>query len=217
MKVLGITGGVGAGKSTVLSYLREAYGAAVIQCDETARSLQSPGGACYEQLVSLLHTWKRDGNADILFLPDGSFNRKELAARLFADPQLLQEVNRIVHPAVKEQVKQQIREAAAAGYPFTVVEAALLLEEHYDEGICDEIWYIHTDEQVRMQRLSEQRGYSNEKSRAIMAAQKPEAYFRRRCALTVDNSSTNVQNTFDQIDKGLIEHGFVHNSQRKQR
>ncbi len=224
MKVLGITGGVGAGKSTVLNYLKCQYGATVIQCDEVAGKLQEPGGLCYQQLLDLLTDKDQDMQSDNgsgkaaenrspdgtgLIGADGCFNRKMLAAILFADQELLQRVNAIVHPAVRREVSGLVAAAEKEGAPFAVVEAALLLEEKYDQDICDEVWYIFADEDIRCRRLKKQRGYSEEKSRSIMAAQQSERVFRARCALCVDNSSENVQNTFDQIDKGLKEHGFV--------
>ena len=88
------------------------------------------------------------------------------------------------------------------------VEAALLLEDHYDE-ICDEIWYVHTDDAVRIKRLQESRGYSEEMSPRMLAIQKNECDFRAACQLVIDNSSDIVQNTYEQMDKGLREHGFL--------
>ena len=89
-----------------------------------------------------------------------------------------------------------------------VIEAALLLEEHYDQ-ICDEIWYVYTQESVRRQRLQESRGYSDEKITQMMKTQLPDAYFREHCQFVVDNSSDNVENTYEQIDEGLRKHGIL--------
>ena len=201
MKVLGITGGVGAGKSTVLDYLRETYSARVIQCDEAARELQEPGGSCYQPMVELF------GQQAVL--PDGQLKRSEIARLVFGDRNLLERLNRIVHPKVKEYVAEEIRRERAGGKTsLMVIEAALLLEERYDL-LCDEIWYIHTEEKIRRQRLKKSRGYTDEKITGIMAAQKPDEYFREHCQFVVDNSSDNVENTYEQIDKGLREHGIL--------
>ncbi len=208
MKVLGITGGVGAGKSTVLAYMRDAYQAKLILCDEVGAELQMPGGACYEPMRQLL--------GDVYIHADGTWNRPALAAALFADEKVRHGVNAIVHPAVKTEVRRLLRAYEREGAKLAVVEAALLLEDHYNE-ICDEIWYIHTDREVRIARLMASRGYSRQKAEDIMSRQLSDETFSARCALTVDNSDENVQNTYDQIDKGLRTHGFLYDSQREQR
>lgn len=208
MKILGITGGVGAGKSTVLSYLRDTYDAKLILCDEVGAKLQLPGGACYEPMRALL--------GDAFMNADGTWNRAALGAKLFADEEVRRGVNAIVHPAVKAEVRRLLGLYEAEGVHLTVVEAALLLEDHYDE-ICDEIWYIRTNPEVRIARLMASRGYSRQKAEDIMSRQLSDEVFAQRCALTVDNSDENVQNTYDQMDKGLRTHGFLYDSQWEQR
>ena len=115
----------------------------------------------------------------------------------------------MVHPAVKSYIIEEIRKERDAGQvPFVVIEAALLLEDHYDE-ICDEIWYVHTDREVRKRRLMESRGYTDEKSEKIMKNQLPDERFFEQCQFVVDNSSDFIENTYEQIDRGLVEHGFL--------
>lgn len=201
MWVLGITGGVGAGKSTILDYLEKKYHARVIRCDEAAKLLQQPGAVCYGPMLELF------GRETLQ--PDGQFDRKKIASLIFGDDALRRKLNQIVHPAVKQYVQEEIkrtRQENAA--PLLVIEAALLLEEHY-ERICDEIWYVYTKEQVRRQRLRDSRGYSDEKISDMMQAQLPDAYFRKHCQFVVDNSSGNVENTYEQIDEGLRKHGIL--------
>ncbi len=201
MRVLGITGGVGAGKSTVLDYLKQRYGARVLQCDEAAKILQEPGGSCYRPMTELL-------GEDVLGR-DGRFDRGKIAAMVFAQEEVLKRLNAIVHPAVKEYVVKEIhKERERRKHFLFVVEAALLLEDGYGH-ICDEIWYIHADERVRRQRLRESRGYSDKKITQIMSTQHTEEYFRQYCQFTVDNSGDNVENTYEQIDEGLKKHGFL--------
>lgn len=196
--VLGITGGVGAGKSTVLGYLEKQYGAKVIMCDDVARLLQEPGQVCYQAMVDLF-------GKEVL-QEDGRFDRPKLAAKVFADKELLEKLNGIVHPAVK----QYVREAVENSSPQTlvVIEAALLLEDNYGE-LCDEIWYIYTSDEVRRERLKASRGYSDERITQMMANQKPDAYFREKCQFIVNNSNECVEITYKQLDKGLKEHGFL--------
>ncbi len=198
--ILGITGGVGAGKSTVLSFLKERYGALVIECDAVGRELQLKGGSCYEPMLELF-------GKDYL-LEDGNFDRAKIAAGIFADPSLKQKLEDIVLPAVKEEVKRRIRKCEEdSRRPMAVIESAILLEEHYDQ-LCNTVWYVHTDEQVRRERLKASRGYSDEKIDSIMAAQKSSVYFQKQCDLTIDNSSENIENTFKQIEEGLKIHGI---------
>ena len=201
--ILGITGGVGTGKSTVLQYLQQKYDAFLIQCDDVARDLQQPGGVCYAPMQKLFGP---DKDADALFNEDGSFNRSEVAKRVFADEELLHALNRIVHPAVKDRVRALIEAHADAG--LIVIEAALLLEDHYDE-ICDEIWYIYARESVRRARLKKSRGYTDEKITDIFASQRSDEAYRACCTLTIDNSSENIENTFRQIDTALSERGIT--------
>ena len=201
MKVLGITGGIGAGKSTVLDFLEKNYDARVIQADRVAFDLQQPGQECYRQTVGIFGT-------DIL-KDDGTIDRARLGAVVFADSRKLAELNAIVHPAVKEWIQSEISaEAKRGSVPFLVIEAALLLEDRYDL-ICDEIWYIHASEQVRTERLMRDRGYTREKALRIMQNQLPEQEYRKKCKLVIDNSIDFVENTYGQIDEGLREHGFL--------
>lgn len=201
MKVLGITGGVGAGKSTVLEYLRERHHARVIQADLVAHMVQEPGQDCYGQIVRAFGT-------DIL-RADSTIDREKLGAVVYRDGRKLAQLNAIVHPAVKAWIVEQIEEERGKGaVPFVAVEAALLLEDHYDL-ICDEIWYVYADEETRAGRLAASRGYSAEKIRSVMANQMKEDGYRSKCKFVIDNSGHFVENTFGQIDKGLREHGFL--------
>ena len=88
-----------------------------------------------------------------------------------------------------------------------MVEAALLLDDHYDE-ICDEIWYIYASEEIRRQRLKSDRGYSDERIDEMFRTQRKEESFRELTDLTIDNSSDIIQNTCGQIDQALRERGF---------
>ena len=213
--VLGITGGVGTGKSTVLGYLKERYGAILISCDDVARQLQQPDEECYEPMRELLlngqdrrEQERRTQNdpdpavrqEDAVLNADGSFNRSEIARRVFADEELRIKLNRIVHPAVKRRVRELIE--AHRDAPLIVIEAALLLEDNYGE-VCDEIWYVRADEAVRRERLKKNRGYTDEKIVAILSSQRSDESYRALCALTIDNSSENIENTFRQLDKAL--------------
>lgn len=179
MKIIGITGGVGSGKSAVLSWFRELADTVVYEADRIAHLLEEPGQVCYEAITEAF-------GRDIL-AEDGTIDRKKLGTIVFADQKKLETLNKIVHPEVKKYVKERIIREREAGRRFFVLEAALLLEDGYQE-ICDEIWYIFTEEGVRRERLKASRGYTDEKMDAMMSAQKDEKAFRDDCQRTIDNS-----------------------------
>lgn len=181
MKFIGITGGVGAGKSAILDFIREHYRAKVVLADDLAKELMEPGTACHKKLLEAF-------GGDGVFDEDGVMDREKMAALLFTKPEKRQEMNAIVHPAVKEEILRQVaaeREKGELSYFF--LEAALLIEEHYD-AICDELWYIYTSEEKRRQRLEQNRGYSPERIERVMASQLPEQVFFEHCAVVIDNN-----------------------------
>lgn len=196
MKVIGITGGVGAGKSEILTYLKERCNCRVIMADRLAETLEEPGQECYRQLVALL-------GGEIL-RADGRIDRQKMAARIFADSKLLTAVNEIIHPAVKEYILQTIEtEKAADALEYLFIEAALLIEDGYDR-IVDELWYIHADVDVRRQRLKDARGYSDEKIDSILKGQLSEEAFYRHCPVVIENSGT-LESVYQQINEKLGE------------
>lgn len=194
MKIIGITGGVGAGKSAVLDYLADKYNCRVIKADLAAHQLEEPGGACYEPLKALLGTEILDAG--------GRIDKQKMAARIFGDGELLQKVNAIVHPAVKAYLLSEIeRERESVKHDFLFIEAALLIEEGYS-GILDELWYIRADENVRRRRLKESRGYTDEKTDAIFKSQLAEEAFLKNCDVVIDNNGA-LSGVYEQIEKEL--------------
>lgn len=181
MKVIGITGGVGAGKSTVLDIIRDSCSCFIVIADEAAHEVERKGQPCYYELVGLL-------GEDIL-APDGEIDRKKMAGRIFSDDntELLTGVNAIVHPRVKEYILKLIDEHGRSGdVDYFFIEAALLIEDGYKE-ICDELWYVYASEKVRAERLKRSRGYSDKKTEEIMRSQSEEAVFRENCDRIIEN------------------------------
>lgn len=196
MKIIGITGGVGAGKSQILSYIESNYHCRIIRADEAAHMLQEPGQACYERLIKLL-------GRDVLN-EDGTINKGKMAAIIFTDKAILIKVNQIIHPEVKTYIREQIayeQERGEVDYFF--IEAALLIEEHYDE-IVDALWYVHADVEVRSRRLRESRSYSDQKIADIMKEQLGEAQFREKCQVVITNNG-DLEETYRQINKVMGE------------
>lgn len=194
MKFIGITGGVGAGKTEILNYIRKHYKCEIHLADRVAEQLQEPGTACYQALVELL--------GEEIKAPDGRLDRKQMAVRIFTDPDLLEQVNGIVHPAVREFLMDRLEAARSSGeIELFFVEAALLIEAGYRK-LVDEMWYIYADEEVRRKRLEQGRGYSSEKTARIMDSQLGEDVFRKNCDFVIDNSGSLIE-SYQQIDRKL--------------
>lgn len=192
MRFIGITGGVGAGKSEILGYLAKKPDTRVMLADEIAHELMSPGTACYDKISETF-------GAEDIFLPQGGLDRGKLAAVIFSDEAKRRQMNAIVHPAVRVYVeKEAAREKQGGKRKLLVLEAALLIEEHYDE-ICDELWYIYTSEKNRRERLKLNRGYSDEKIDNIFASQLSESTYREVCREEIDNNHL-PEDAFGQID-----------------
>lgn len=179
MKVLGITGGVGSGKSCVLDYLKAEYGAVICQLDEVAKELQKKGQPCYD---TILKNFGREIMAE-----NGELDRGKLAEIVFRDEDRLKLLNAIVHPEVKRQVRRYISEEKAKKTSLYVIESALLPVVGY-EDICDEMWYIFVEETVRRERLKVSRGYTDKKITDMIRSQPAEDVFRRGCTAVIDNS-----------------------------
>lgn len=191
---IGITGGVGAGKSEILAFIRRHYSCEIYLADEVAHEVKKPGTDCYRQLVSLL-------GPDILE-ESGAIDKKRMADVIFSDETLLFEVNEIIHPAVKQYLLERLqlaRETQSCEIFF--VEAALLIEGGYRE-LVDELWYVYAQTEVRKKRLAESRGYSPGKIQAIMESQLSEEIFRKNCDFVIDNSGSLTDST-EQIRKRL--------------
>lgn len=196
MKVIGITGGVGSGKSALLSYIKGKYDCEIILADEAAHRVKEPGQPCYQKLIELL--------TDDILNEDGTINKKEMAAKIFESDELLEKVNAIIHPAVKEMVLQEITRLKKEGKTcFFFIEAALLIECGY-LNIVDEMWYIYAREDIRRKRLKESRNYTDEKINAIMDSQLKEEEFRKYCKVVIDNSGS-LEDAYEQIDRELGE------------
>ena len=193
MITIGIIGGVGAGKSTVLDFLEEKYQAYVMKADEIGHLVMEPGQSCYESVIALF--------GKQIIKNDKTIDRRQVSDVVFSHPKLLGKLNQIIHPAVKQYIREQLDVKKQQGQKICVVEAALLLEDHYQE-FCDTIWYIHTDEEIRIRRLMENRGYTREKSVSIIASQAPEAFFRENADYVVVNNGDFAQ-TRQQIEEGI--------------
>lgn len=179
MKVIGITGGVGSGKSVVMNLLKEEYNAYLIFSDNVAHELMQIGGINYKAIIDTFPDIKNE---------DGSINRQKLGAIVFHDEEKLQKLNEITHPNVIEELKSRIKKIKEENrYSFIALEAALLIEDEYDI-LYDELWYVYADMEVRIKRLEEGRGYTREKSISMIENQRPEKDFLEKCDKKINNS-----------------------------
>lgn len=195
MQIIGITGGVGSGKSRVLSYMEQQHGACICQADHVAWELQMPGQGCYEKIVQTF--------GEKVLQEDGRIDRPQLGSIVFGDGSKLQLLNDIMHPAVKEEIRRRIRREEEKGTALFVLEAALLIEDGYGE-ICKELWYLHVERQVRTKRLLASRPYTREKITQMMASQLSEEAYKAGCDRVIENSGT-FDETCRQIEKALKE------------
>lgn len=196
IKVVGITGGVGSGKSEVMSLLHDKYGVAVILADLVAHDLMEPGGASYEAIVKAF--------GEEILAADAAIDRKRLSGLVFGDAEKLKTLNAITHPNVRREIFRriaEIKEASTAS--FIAVEAALLLEEGYQESF-DAMWYVYVEPEIRIARLMAGRGYTRQKCIDIMNHQLSEETFRAACSVVIDNSDT-LFKTERQVEKAVKE------------
>lgn len=191
-RVIGITGGVGAGKTVVLNYLKEKYPCEVLVADDIGNDVKMPGGRCYEAFIGLV--------GREIVTEDGTIDRAKAAEIIFADDALLDEVNALIHPAVKEEIKVRTAQAKAEGkVNFVFIEAALLIEAGYVPDL-DELWYVCAGEKLRAKRLMEGRGYSTERIEGIMEQQLKDEEFRKYADRVIVNDGT-IEELKEQIDK----------------
>ena len=150
MKIIGLTGGVGSGKTQILEYLNNKYGATICQTDALAKKLQKKGGRCYDAIVEHF--------GEEILNEKGELNREKLGSIAFTNVEQLSVLNRIVHPVVKEEVQKIIAKEERKNTNLLIIESAVLIEDHYEE-FCDELWYVYVKDEIRKNRLFYARGY----------------------------------------------------------
>ncbi len=183
MKFIGITGGAGAGKSKILRYIEQEYPAKIVLADELAHELMQSGSECFAKLKDAFE-------GEDIYTKEGGFDSAKLAAVIFSDSGKRETLNKIVHPAVKQEILRLVeKERKEEIYSYFILEAALLIEEGYDK-ICDELWLIDAAEPIRRKRLKETRGYSDEKIDDILGSQLSDSEYRRHCAVVIENNGT---------------------------
>lgn len=180
MKVIGITGGIGSGKSVVLNLLKNEYHAHIVETDKLAHQLMEPGGELFDTIIDYF-------GIDIIN-EDGTLNREKLGTIVFHDEAKLKKLNNIVHPGVKSYIKNDIAHKNSQGnISLYVIESAILIETGLN-CICDESWYIYVEKEERIRRLIKGRGASREKWLNVMENQQDEDFYQRNCEQVINNS-----------------------------
>ena len=194
MKVIGITGGIGSGKSLVAKILVEKYGAYVLNTDRIAKEQMEVGGVSYHGVVEYF-------GKEILE-QDGSINRKKLAEIVFHDKDKLKQLNALTHPQVLKEVLEELSSLRKEGkVPYVIIETALMIEAGFDY-ICDEVWYVYTPEEIRRERLKKERNYSDQKIDRIFEFQSKPEEFRKRFPKVIENVG-DLKSLEQQVDQLL--------------
>ncbi|GAB4448091.1 MAG: dephospho-CoA kinase [Chloroflexi bacterium OHK40] len=180
--LIGLTGGIACGKSTVLRML-EALGARVVDADQVTHRVQEPGTPVYAQIVAAF-------GEEVLQYPGGPLDRRRLGSIVFADPGRLRELEAIVHPAVRAEIRAFLAEvAASAERPVAVIDAIKLIESGWARE-CDQVWVVTCPEEQQVARLVATRGMSEAEARQRIAAQAPQSSRLPYATVTIDNGGT---------------------------
>jgi dephospho-CoA kinase len=178
MKIIGLTGGIASGKSTVAKTLK-ALGAYIIDADETAHSVIEPHKPAWADIVAAF-------GAGILN-PDETINRDQMGMIVFSDPEQLTRLNQITHPRIMESFKDDFQRIKAANLKAIVVLEVPLLYETFMERICDEVWVVWVDCETQLQRLIDRNHYSPEEAKRRIESQIPLDEKARRADVIINN------------------------------
>ncbi len=189
-KVIGITGGTGCGKTVVMELLRDRFGVGLIIADKIGHELMAPGGINYEEILAYF--------GEEILGQDGTIDRNKLSPVVFADPEKMEKLNSITHPNIEKAILERIEEMQQdETVSIIALEAALLIECGYKKYL-DELWYVYADEDTRIRRLREGRGYSEEKSRSVMKSQLKESEYLANSDRVIDNSGS-IEETYEKL------------------
>jgi dephospho-CoA kinase len=178
--VLGLTGGIGTGKSEVTRALA-GLGASVIDADRVGHEAYRPHQGIWQEVVQAF--------GEEILSPDGEVDRKALGAIVFSQPDARAKLNSIMHPWMAQEIERQIDQLRQDGVEVVVLEAALLIEAGW-QGLVDELWVTMADEDEAVLRVSLRSGLSEEQVRGRMATQMPVAEKVEQADVVIDNSGS---------------------------
>ena len=196
MKTIGLTGGIGSGKSTVSKVLAT-LGAHIIDADIVGHEIYLPGKAAWKQVTEAF--------GQEILAADHTIDRKKLGAIVFSSPDVLARLNAIVHPIMFEEIRQRIQAKRAEGFAAPiVVEAAILIEANW-LPLADTVWVVEADKEAAIRRVSEQRGMSAADAEARIANQLSNAERRQHAQVVIHNNGSlqaleqQIQQAWDQL------------------
>jgi dephospho-CoA kinase len=185
--IIGLTGNIATGKTTVLAYLAS-LGAFIIDADKLAHKAMELGGLAYQKIV--------DAFGRKILNSDGTINRKLLGDIVFSDASALGRLEQIVHPAVFTLARRMIEEAKSS---VIVLEAVKLLEAGMLVTLCDEVWVVASTPELQLKRLMEKRGMDEERARRRMEMQSPQAAKINQADRVIYNTGT-LEELYAQLD-----------------
>jgi len=178
MLIVGLTGGIASGKSTIASMLIE-QGAALIDADKIGHEVLEKGGEVWKDLIETF-------GEDIL-AEDGTIDRRKLGGKVFGNPDNLAKLNAISHPRMRTRILQRFDEYRAnKTHDIVVFDAAILYEVGWDTG-CDEVWVVYVPEEVAVKRLEVRNGMTEEQAQARIRSQMPIDEKRARANVVIEN------------------------------
>lgn len=178
MLVLGLTGGIACGKSTISLTLKE-LGAVIVDGDVLARELTAEGGAALPEIRQVF--------GDGVFRPDGTLNRRALGARVFADAQARDRLDGIMQPLLLTLILRDIEVARQGGAAVCVLDMPLLYEKNLDR-LCDRVWCAYTPRPTQLERLMIRDGFTQEEAESRLRSQLPPEEKAARADVVIDTS-----------------------------
>jgi dephospho-CoA kinase len=180
MKVIGLTGGIGSGKSTVSQILAE-LGAVVLDADKVGHEAYQPGTETWKEVVA---AFGRE-----IVAPDEGIDRKKLGAIVFGDPEALTRLNQIVHPRMHNMMADKIEEYRRQGVKVVVLEAAILLEAGWTP-LVDEVWLTVASEPTVIRRARERTGLPEEQIRSRIRSQLSNEERKKQASVVISNDGS---------------------------
>lgn len=181
MLTVGLTGGIGSGKSTVAKMLAE-LGAPSFDADKVGHDIYNPGGPAYKDVIAAF--------GEGIVAPDGTIDRKKLGPIVFADSAQLKRLESIVHPRMFERMREMVARMRAQGIKAPIViEAAILIEAKW-QPLFDEIWLVVAPRERVIERVELERGLKREQTEARIKAQLSDEERRKHASLVIDNSGS---------------------------
>jgi dephospho-CoA kinase len=176
MKVIGLAGGIGSGKSTVSRFLAE-LGAIIIDADKVGHEALKPDTEIWHKVVAAFGRQ--------ILTPDGDINRQKLGEIVFSNPESLSKLNQIMHPRMYDMVKAQLEEYQRQGVAVVVLEAPLLIEANWT-SLVDEVWVTVASQPTVLRRLKEKFGLSESEALARIRSQLPTEERARYADVTIN-------------------------------